>query len=94
MYINLNTHTALHIGERDIDAGRTLLMKCPHIKSKMINIRCDNKLIQFLTVLSRKLNDKDLLFAINKSTPNHLFTLKSSLFNSEKELNHSLRQLH
>ena len=66
-------------------------MERPHIKSKMTNIGCDSKVIQFVTVLSNKLNEEDALFTICKNTPNYLFTLKSPLFDAKEELSNSLR---
>ena len=57
----------------------------------MINIGCENKALQFVTVISYKLHEKDALFAICKNSPNYLFTLKSPNFDSKKEQSHSLR---
>ena len=48
-------------------------------------------MIQFVTVLSYKLHEKDAVFAMCKNSPNYLFTLKSPFLDSKRELNHSLR---
>ena len=74
----------------NIGAGGKPLMERPYIKSRMINIGCDSKVIQFVTVISYKINEEDTFFSIYKNTPNYTFILKSPLFNSNKEWSNSL----
>ena len=55
----------MHIDYRDIGAGRELLGEGAYIKYGMNSNGCDKKLIQFVTIISYKLNEKDVLFAIS-----------------------------
>ena len=57
----------------------------------MINIGCNSKVIQFVTVISYKLHEENALFVICKNPLNYLFTLKSPIFDSKVEKSHSLR---
>ena len=60
---NNNAHTALHIDNKDVGAGRKLLGKGAYLKSGLKFDGCNKKVIQCVIVISHKLNEKDALFS-------------------------------
>ena len=89
--INDNSHTALHLDKRDIGAGGVLLRKEMYTNSGMKVTGCDSKLIQYVTIISYKLNENDALFAIQNTKDSYCYTLKSPKFDKTKELDNSIK---
>ena len=68
-------------------------MESLYLKSKIKYVECKSKVIQFVTIISYKLNKKDAIFAIFNDDTNYTFTLKPPLFDSGKESSSSLRRV-
>ena len=89
--INENSHRALHRDSRDIGAGGKPMFQDPFLKSGIEHIGCDESVIQFVTIISKNLNDNDSIFSISMADNYPVFTLKSPMFVKNLEDDNTIR---
>ena len=89
--INTNAHTAFHKDPRDIGAGGTSLFCKPFLKSGIDIVGCDERIIQFITVISKNINHLDSIFGISMTDAYPVFTMTTPYFDEEIENADSIR---
>ena len=63
----------------------------PFLKSGIEHIGCDESVIQFVTIISKNLNDNDSIFSISMADNYPVFTLKSPIFVKNLEDDNTIR---